>query len=711
MAVNLSPVFGVAGQLFDNNGNPLAGGKIFTYAAGTTTPATTYTNASGSVAHSNPIVLDGAGRVPSGEIWLTDGVNYKFVVQDSANNLIGTYDNLTGINSNFVAFTNEQEIQTATAGQTVFTLTTMQYQPGTNSLSVFVDGVNQYGPGAQYAYVETSSTVVTFVTGLHVGASVKFTTSQLNSSGAVDASQVSYDPPFVGSVATNVEDKLAQTVSVKDFGAVGDGVTDDTAAIQAATNTGKNVFFPDGLYTISGVINATNNGQSFFGSGVASKIQADTSVNGFSWFDTGASITSNVEFRNLWFIGNGAVRTSASKTGNDYVLSIQNTESVRITNCKFEDCFSTTGAGKAVWVWKGSSNVIIAGNFFANNGGQDVNFYGSDGSVYRCTAANNIHFNTQGECYEVEGRNATTIAAYEVYDVTIANNQIRSDIVAIASAGAEGLLCIGGRGVKFIGNTVNRRGQNGVKLIGSQNVLIENNQFFDLSNTGKNGVRVTTDVFGVNGSSYAVTITGNTFNNGITDAAVWINVGESSSTSSRVIITENNIANSGTGISVGYVEDVTISNNAIDFSTVPTPLSVNTGFQSNKSKIDNIDTSGYLFFPYVAKPTNYDTSVSGALSFDVSTGTTTFMYLLSGNITSIAHVGTPKLGMEVSLVFNQGGAPSNYTLPLAANWTNFQLASLTAPVMTAIAGRKTTLRAVWTGTFWLELARTENVGV
>ncbi len=144
MAVNLSPVFGVAGQLFDNNGNPLAGGKIFTYLAGTTTPAPTYTSSSGAIAHSNPIVLDGAGRVPSGEIWLTDGIQYKFVVEDAASNLIGTYDNLSGINSNFVNFTNEQEIQTATAGQTVFNLTTMQYQPGTNSLSVFVDGVNQY---------------------------------------------------------------------------------------------------------------------------------------------------------------------------------------------------------------------------------------------------------------------------------------------------------------------------------------------------------------------------------------------------------------------------------------------------------------------------------------------------------------------------------------------------------------------------------------
>ena len=251
MAVNLSPVYGVAGQLFDNNGNPLAGGKIYTYLAGTTTNAATYTNSAGSIAHSNPIVLDGAGRVPSGEIWLTDGIAYKFVVQDSANNLIGTYDNLSGINSNFINYTNEQEIQTATAGQTVFTLATMQYQPGTGSLSVFVDGVNQYGPGAQYAFVETDSTTVTFVTGLHVGASVKFTTATINAASYGDAFQISYTPPFTGSVPTNVEVKLAQTVSVLDFGAIGDGVTNDWEACQKACDYiqglgGGTVIFPAG---------------------------------------------------------------------------------------------------------------------------------------------------------------------------------------------------------------------------------------------------------------------------------------------------------------------------------------------------------------------------------------------------------------------------------------------------------------------------------
>jgi hypothetical protein len=99
MTVNLSCFAGVGQQLFDNNGIPLAGGLIYSYLAGTNTPATTYTSSSGSIAQSNPIVLDSAGRVPSGEIWVTPDQLYKYVVKTATGTLLNTYDNIPSITS------------------------------------------------------------------------------------------------------------------------------------------------------------------------------------------------------------------------------------------------------------------------------------------------------------------------------------------------------------------------------------------------------------------------------------------------------------------------------------------------------------------------------------------------------------------------------------------------------------------------------------
>ena len=95
MAVNLSPI-GNSEQFFDNNGIPLNGGLLYTYQAGSTTPLTTYTDISGTIANTNPIVLNTAGRLAN-EIWLTYGFNYKFVLKDSTGQTIGTYDNIYGM--------------------------------------------------------------------------------------------------------------------------------------------------------------------------------------------------------------------------------------------------------------------------------------------------------------------------------------------------------------------------------------------------------------------------------------------------------------------------------------------------------------------------------------------------------------------------------------------------------------------------------------
>ncbi len=99
MTVNLSPLAGAAQQFFDNNGQILSGGKIYTYAAGTTTPLASYTSSAGNTAHTNPIVLDSAARVPGGEIWLMSGSAYKFVIETALGSLLGTYDDLSGVST------------------------------------------------------------------------------------------------------------------------------------------------------------------------------------------------------------------------------------------------------------------------------------------------------------------------------------------------------------------------------------------------------------------------------------------------------------------------------------------------------------------------------------------------------------------------------------------------------------------------------------
>ena len=196
MAVTLSSLAGAAAQFFDNNGVPLAGGLIYTYLAGTNTPAATYTSSTGLIAHSNPIVLDAAGRIATGEVWLTSGVDYKFLVKTSLGVQLGSYDNIPSIND--------------------FT-------------SIYADLANTTNPALGDALVGFRQ-----------------------SSAAGNAS---------GAVGRTVHQKLQETVSVQDFGAVGDGVADDTAAIQAAIDwiggqspAGGIVFMPKGLYLTSATL-------------------------------------------------------------------------------------------------------------------------------------------------------------------------------------------------------------------------------------------------------------------------------------------------------------------------------------------------------------------------------------------------------------------------------------------------------------------------
>lgn len=87
MAVLYTPHFI---QFLDDNGDPLSGGKLYSYEAGTTTPKDTYTNAGGGTANANPVVLDSSGRAT---VFLSGA--YKFRLEDADGNLIEETDNVT----------------------------------------------------------------------------------------------------------------------------------------------------------------------------------------------------------------------------------------------------------------------------------------------------------------------------------------------------------------------------------------------------------------------------------------------------------------------------------------------------------------------------------------------------------------------------------------------------------------------------------------
>lgn len=159
-------------QFFAANGEPLVGGKLYSYAAGTTTPLVTYTDQAATSANTNPVILDSRGEA---SVWLGTGP-YKLRLTTATDVDIWTVDD-------------------------IYSEGALSMQELLSSAGSSLVGFIQSGTGATYRTVQS---------------------------------------------------KLRDTVSVKDFGAVGDGVTDDTAAFNAAQGTGNiTLLMPPGTYVLN----------------------------------------------------------------------------------------------------------------------------------------------------------------------------------------------------------------------------------------------------------------------------------------------------------------------------------------------------------------------------------------------------------------------------------------------------------------------------
>jgi hypothetical protein len=163
-----------------------------------------------------------------------------------------------------------RQVFSGTGSQTVFTLAS---DPGAlgNSAQVYIGGVYQ-----QRSTYTIGGTTLTFSSAPVAGTdNIEFVNFLTSNIGATSADLVTYTPTGTGAVARSAASKFGDTVSVKDFGAVGDGTTDDTVAINAALAAHASVYLPVGTYRTTAPITLNAN-NILFGAGITSVIKNTT---------------------------------------------------------------------------------------------------------------------------------------------------------------------------------------------------------------------------------------------------------------------------------------------------------------------------------------------------------------------------------------------------------------------------------------------------
>jgi len=207
MGVKLCPDFW--SPQVDANAATYSGAKLFCYAAGGSTKQATYTDSTGGVAQTNPIIFNAKG-VPDDPPWLTEGVTYKFVLAPSTDtdpptSPIGSWDNIEGINDVTVSLSLDQ--WTAFSGTPTFISTT--------KFSVTGDQTTELHVGRRLKITQSSGTVYAAIT-VSTYTSLTTITVSVDSGGVLDSgiSAVSYG--VMSAVNTSFPRQVVITESIVD---------------------------------------------------------------------------------------------------------------------------------------------------------------------------------------------------------------------------------------------------------------------------------------------------------------------------------------------------------------------------------------------------------------------------------------------------------------------------------------------------------------
>jgi parallel beta-helix repeat protein len=412
----------------------------------------------------------------------------------------------------------------------------------------------------------------------------------INGTGiAANAANVAYDPAGVSAVATTVQAKLRQIISVKDFGAVGDGATNDAAAIQAAINAASNnqtVLFPAGTYAVgsAGLLMSAKTDVTLLGQDAKIKLTAPAtqtvlgSVTSIVLDSCTRSGIQNLEVDGNFIATQGIGLKACAEcfVDNNTVYSCGISGQVVASGGGVRNRFTNnivySGIGASRGMWLGNVNatdmetdIYISGNIVRNNPASGIVVSSNGGRVIGNHARTN-----EGSGIVLPGANG-----YSAKNLTIANNYcidnlfvgIQSDIVGYATPAdlttdisVSGNVCnfnrsggiYAGDTERWVitGNTCTNNIFSGIQAdTRSFNLTITGNACNDTrvgsARTQTSGIRITA----VNENNYGLVICGNTCVNNIQYGIQIVTV--DAFTFSNVAITGNNCYSNGiTGIFV-----------------------------------------------------------------------------------------------------------------------------------------------------------------
>lgn len=316
--------------------------------------------------------------------------------------------------------------------------------------------------------------------------------------------------------ATHVVEGVMETASVKDYGAVGDGITDDTAAIQNALNsTATDIYFPEGTYLIS---NPTNSSTAVLNSAVANRRIHGPGI-----------ITANAQVKRALYVTGANNTITLNFDGNNCIgyAIVVTAENPIITGCRIENLNGFTnwgGIGIRVTLTDIDTPVLISNNFIRNLQGVGDGTGGNGAGMQRGIVVESNHEYTNrilvtGNLIEkVEGEEGDAIVTY----CRDSSNVYRNLPVVIQN------------------NTVNGWTRRAVKLQ-SGNGTVFGNSFSNDGITDIPSLQKVVDI--VQGSSH--TISGNIFKNCLYQSQVSAFMDATEAPINNIIITNNIIIGIG----------------------------------------------------------------------------------------------------------------------------------------------------------------------